>query len=142
VTERGRPDLAEQARKRAISLRADVYGVQTVVERECLEAALAYETALTASKGRSMRASTFWRMSERFGVMGAVERAVDRQTEVPYHGVLMAMGLRDYAFEAIVARHPEVFGKAAVRRASRCVDEWKRAANGAASGSKLSAKNG
>jgi len=127
VIERGRPDLAEQARKRALGLRVADYGAQTAMERECLEAVYAYESALTATKGRSMRASTVWRMIGRFGVLGAVERAVDRQSEISYHSTLLEMGLQDYAFEAVVARHPDVFAPAAVRRAMRCVAQWKHA---------------
>ena len=40
VLERGRPDLAEQARKRAIDLRAETHNATSDVERECLQAML------------------------------------------------------------------------------------------------------
>ena len=36
--ERGAPELADQARMRAIQIRAEAHGAQTEVERECLQA--------------------------------------------------------------------------------------------------------
>ena len=127
ATERGRPDLAEQARKRAIALRADNYGVEDSREKECIQAVYAYELVLIQKKGRSMRAVTIWRSIEKFGVLGAIERAVDLQTEIPYHDALIELGLQDHAFESVVTYHPELFSPAAVRRAHRCVAGWRNA---------------
>jgi hypothetical protein len=50
---------------------------------------------LSGKKGRSMRAVIIWRSIEKLGVLGAVERAVERQTEIPYHGALIELGLQD-----------------------------------------------
>lgn len=41
--ERGHTDLAIQARKRAIEMRAQAYGATTDAKRECLKAVYAYE---------------------------------------------------------------------------------------------------
>jgi hypothetical protein len=124
--ERNRPDLAEEARKRAVELRAEAYGAKTQVERECLEAIYAYEQVLTAKKRRKVRASTTWQAINRHGVLRAIERAVIRGAEVPHHTALLEMGLQDHAFEAVVVRHPELFSAQTVRRSRKRVGEWKR----------------
>ena len=124
--ERGRRDLADEARKRAVELRAEAYGAKSQAERECLEAIYAYEEVLTAKNGRRTRASRTWQMIERHGILGAVERAVNREAETAGYTALLKMGLQDYAFEAVVVRHPELFTPETVQRSQNRVDEWKR----------------
>ncbi len=125
VTERGRPDLAVAARKRALELRAEQYGATTEVERECLEAVYAYERVLSAKNGKNTRASRTWQMIERHGIIGAVERAVNRDTETIGFTALLEMGLEDYAFESVVVRHPHLFSAEALRHSQARVEEWK-----------------
>ena len=125
VTERGRPDLAVAARKRALELRAEQYGATTEVERECLEAVYAYERVLSAKNGKNTRASRTWQMIERHGIIGAVERAVNRDTETIGFTALLEMGLEDYAFESVVVRHPHLFSANAVQHSQARVEEWK-----------------
>lgn len=125
VTERGRPDLAVAARKRALELRAGKYGATMEVERECLEAVYAYEQVLTIKNGRTTRASRTWQMIKRHGIIAAVERAVNRETETIGFTALLDMGLEDYAFESVIVRHPSVFSPDAVRHSQDRVNEWK-----------------
>lgn len=127
VTERGRPDLAIAARKRALELRAQQYGASTDAERECLEAVYAYEQILSAKNGKKTRASRTWQMIERHGILGAVERAVNRDTETMGYTVLVEMGLEDYAFEAVIIRYPTLFSAEAVRHSQERINEWKQA---------------
>lgn len=112
----GRNDLVEAARRRAVELRAEEYGASTPVERECLEAVFAYEQVLSAKNGKNTRASRTWQMIERHGIITAVERAVDRNTETVGYTSLIEMGLGEFAFEAVILRHPEHFSDAAVTR--------------------------
>lgn len=123
---RNRPDLAEEARKRAVELRAKAYGARTDVERECLEAVYAYEEVLTAKNERRTRASRTWKMIKTHGILGAVERAVNRGKETVGYTALLEMGLQDFAFEAVVVRHPELFSPEAVQRSKARIDEWNR----------------
>ena len=58
--ERNRRDLADEARKRAVELRAMAYGAKSEAERECLEAIYAYEEVLTSRNGRRTHASRTW----------------------------------------------------------------------------------
>jgi len=106
---KNRPDLAKDARRRAIELRAEKYGAKNDAERECLEAIYAYERVLTQRNGRTTRASRTWQMIKKHGIIEAVERAVNRPTETVGYTALLEMGLEDYAFEAVILRHPSHF---------------------------------
>lgn len=127
VLERNRPDLAEKARKRALELRAEAYGVKTQAERDCLEAVYAYEELLAAKNGRKTRASGTWTMIKKHGVLRAVERTVNHKPETAHYSALLEMGLQDYEFEAVVVRHPELFSRETVQRSRRRLGRWKRA---------------
>lgn len=116
VTERGRPDLALAARKRAVQLRAATCGAKNEVELECLEAVFAYEEVQSAKAGRRKSASRTWPMIKKHGVIEAVERAVKRKDETVGYTALVEMGLEDYAFEAVILRHPTFFSDEAVAR--------------------------
>lgn len=111
---RGREDMAKQAMQRAVQLRAEAHGAKTVAEREALEAVYAYEEVLSAKNGRRTRASRTWPMIERHGIIKAVERAVNRKDETQGYTALLDMGLEDFAFEAVIDRHPDQFSEAAV----------------------------
>jgi hypothetical protein len=114
VTERGRPDLALAARKRAVQLRANSFGATSEVERECIEAVYAYEEVLSAKAGRRQSASRTWPMIKRHGVIEAVERVVKRKTDAAGYTALVEMGLEELAFEAVVLRHSSAFSAEAV----------------------------
>lgn len=114
AAKQGRSDLAVAARKRALELRAAAHGATTQAERESLEAIYAYERVLTEKNGRKTRASRTWPMVERHGIIGAVERAVNRKDETVGYAALHEMGLQDYAFEAVVLRYPALFSADAV----------------------------
>ncbi len=126
VTERGRPDLAVAARKRALELRAQRYGASPDVERKCLEVIYAYEQILSAKNGKKTRTNRTWQMIKRHGILGAVERAVNRGSEAMGYAALREMGLEDYTFEAVVARYPTLFSAEAVERCQERINGWKR----------------
>jgi hypothetical protein len=107
--ERGAPELAEQARKRSVQVRADAHGAKTDVERECLEAVYAYEEVLSAQKGKRQPASRTWQMIKRHGIIPAVERVVTKREVSSGFTALAEMGLMEFAFEAVILRHPESF---------------------------------
>lgn len=124
VLERGRPDLAIAARRRALELRAALYGGSSDAETECLAAVYAYESALSQIKGKKTRAGRTWQMIKRHGIIGAVERAVNREAETAGYKALLEMGLEDYAFEVVVVRHPQLFSAEAVLRSQARIQEW------------------
>lgn len=120
----GRPDLAEQAREREVNLRAEAYGAESGAEKEALEAVFAYEQVLSAKNGKKTRASRTWQMITRRGIIGAVERAVNRPVETQGYTSLMEMGLQDYAFEAVILRHRDLFSDEAIQISQERMDKW------------------
>ena len=125
--EQGRSDLAQEARRRGVELRAEAHGAITAAERECLEAVYAYEEILTAKNGRKTRAARTWKMINKYGILPAVERAVNRAQETIGYTALLEMGLEDYAFEAIVVRYPDLFSDEAVQRSKERIAQWQNA---------------
>lgn len=107
--ERGAPELADQARKRAVQIRADAHGARSDVERECLLAVYAYEEVLSAQKGKRQPASRTWQMIKRLGIIPAVERVVTKREVSSGFTALADMDLMEFAFEAVILRHPESF---------------------------------
>lgn len=118
------PELANQALKRAIELRAAEYGASSQAEKECLQAIYAYEEVLSKKNGRRTRASRTWQMIERHGVLASVERAVNRKAETAGYRALAEMGLQEFAFEAVILRHPALFSEDAVQRSQERMREW------------------
>ena len=117
------PDLAQKARRRAVELRAITHGTTRAVELELLKALYAYEEVLTKRNNRTTRASRTWQMINRVGIIGAAEKAVNRNIEPAGYRVLVEMGLQDLTFEAVIVRFPEEFSKEAVTRAKARLEE-------------------
>ena len=124
---RARPDLAAEARQRAVQLRAEEYGAESTAEKEAVQAVYAYEDLLTNKNGRTTRASRTWQMIKRHGIIEAVERAVKRDAVTQGYTMLVEMGLEEYAFEAVILRHPDVFSDEAVQISRARLIEWKDA---------------
>ena len=119
-----RPDLADEARERAIQIRAESHGAESVAEQECLQAIYAYEEVLSSKNGRRTSASRTWQMIKRHGILEAAERAVNRDQVTSGYTALVEMGLQEYAFEAVILRHPEEFSGEAVNRSKQRMQEW------------------
>ena len=120
-----REDLAKQAKERAIELKAEAYGAETLAEKEAIKAIYAYEEVLSANNGKKTRASRTWPMIQKYGIINAVERAVDRKNETKGYTALLEMGLEAYAFEAVILRYPELFSESAVEISRQRMNEWK-----------------
>ncbi|PKL46206.1 MAG: hypothetical protein CVV39_07535 [Planctomycetes bacterium HGW-Planctomycetes-1] len=118
------PELAREARRRAVELRAASHGATSEAEREALEAIYAYEKVLSAKRGKNVRASRTWQMIKRHGIIIAVDRAVNRPKETTGYKALVDMGMQDFAFEAVVCRHPDLFSPEALKRSQDRLKEW------------------
>ena len=119
-----RQDLADEALLWAIQLRAEKYGAGTVAEKEALQAVYAYEEVIFKRNGKRNRASRTWQMIKRHGIIEAVERAVNRENATQGYTSLVEMGLQEFAFEAVILRHPEVFSDAAIEKAKQRLEAW------------------
>lgn len=113
-----RPDLAKQARRRAVELRALQYGANTDAERDALQAVYAFEEVRSQEAGRRVRASRTWQSIQRHGIIPTVERVVGRRTVTEGYDALVNAGMEDFTFEAVVLRHPDVFSAEARDQAS------------------------
>ena len=120
----GHDELAEQARIRAVEIRAELHGAKTAAEKECLEAVYAYEEVLSDKKGKRIRANRTWQMIDRHGIINAAERAVNRDAETMGYSALVEMGMQEFAFEAVILRYPDVFSPEAVARSKERMREW------------------
>ena len=118
------PEVAQEARRRAVELRAASHGATTDAEREALQAVYAYERVLFQKHGRHIKASRTWPMIERHGIIAAVERIVRRKDVTVGYKALVEMDMPDLAFEAVVCRHPEVFSPEALERSKERMQEW------------------
>lgn len=118
------PELAREARRRAVELKARAYGAKDDVELEALEAVYAYEKVLSMTKGKNIRASRTWQMINNHGIIKAVERAVVRSKETKGYKALVDMGMQDFAFEAVICRNPSFFSSEAVEISKERMDAW------------------
>ena len=125
------PELAREALRRAVQLRADAraktLGLNGTVEREALQAVCAYEEVLSKKNGKRTAASRTWQMIKRRGIIGAIERAVNRQTDASGYLALAEMKMQDITFEAVVLRHPDHFSAEAVERSAERLKDWQEA---------------
>ncbi len=122
----GRHDLANEALLRATELKAEAYGATSPAEKEALQAIYAYEETLRLKNGKRTRANRTWQMIARHGIIESVNRAVCRPTETQGYKALLAMGLGDFAFEAVILRYPKVFSKEAVQVSRERLAEWQQ----------------
>ena len=113
------PNLAREARRRAVELKATAYGAEKESEREALQAVYAAEAALSAKNGKKTRASRTWQSIARWGLLQTVERVVCNRKETDAYKALVDMDMADFTFESVVARHPNDFNAETVARAQK-----------------------
>lgn len=118
------PDLALAAKRRAIQLKAGRSSAKTAAEREAIEAVYAYEAVLAERRGKNVRATRTWQMIKRHGIIGAIERAVDREDDPSGYLALVTMNMMDLSFESIVVRHENLFSKEAVDCCKRRLNRY------------------
>jgi hypothetical protein len=117
------PELAAQARRKSVELLAAVHEAKTEAEREALCAVYAYEKAASQQRGRKVTASRTWQMIKRHGIVEAVKRVVKRAEATVGYEALVKAGLQDFAFEAVVLRHPAAFDQETVTKAAERLRE-------------------
>lgn len=123
--EKRNPALAKEARRQAIVLQAVEYGAKSDAELEAIQAVYAYERVLNADRRRTVHASRTWQMIKRHGIIGAVEKAVNRPNVTSGYKALLKMGMAQFAFEAVVCRHPTVFSAEALAKSHERLNHWK-----------------
>lgn len=120
------PELALAARRRAVELRAQRHDATSPAEKEAIRAVYAYEQGLRIKHGgKNIRANRTWKMINQRGIIHAVEKVVSRDGDATGYTTLVEMGMSDFAFEAVVCRHPKEFSTEAVQRSQARLDQQK-----------------
>ena len=101
ATRRGRGDLAKQAYRRAVELRAAQHQDVSEDERLALKAFYAYEEALSWGLRKRKRATGTWQMVNRIGILPTLEkRMMGKQADEARH-TLRELDMDDYSFGAV-----------------------------------------
>ena len=117
------PELAKQARRRGVELRAAKYGATTDAERDALQAIYAFEEIRSQEAGKRVRASRTWQSIQRHGILPTVEGVVTRRAATEAYGALVEAGMEDFTFEAVVLRHREAFSPEAIAQSEARLQE-------------------
>jgi hypothetical protein len=125
---RNAPELALQARQRAVQLRAASAGARSDAERDCLQAVFAYEETLYIKHGKRVKASRTWQAFKSKGILKAVDDLVSLDRPTVGYESLQRAGLQQFAFEAVVLKYPDLFSEQAREQSSRRLAEWTSAA--------------
>lgn len=113
------PERAQEARRRAVKLRARLDGAAGEIERECLEAMYAYEWTLFRKNGRRQRASSLRREIKKVGIIRAVDNAISKDRATAGYQALVAEGMQEMLFERVIVKHPLEFTAAAVEKSKQ-----------------------
>jgi hypothetical protein len=65
-------------------------------------------------------------MINRYGIVGAAERAVNRKIEAMDYKVLVDLGMQDLTFEAVITQFPETFNQNIVNICKKRLEELKK----------------
>ncbi len=93
---------------------------------DALKAIYAYGDVLSDARGKKTYARRTWQMMERYGIIEAVERAVNRPTETKAYKALIDLGLEEFSFETVVNRYPELFSGETVKISEDRHIKWNR----------------
>ena len=106
---RGHPDLAIQAYRRAVDLRAEQHTTESEAEHAAVRAIYAYEEALSFRKGKRTRATGTLQTVGRKGIFGALVQRIESSATTNVESVLKELGMEDYSFAATVKAYPDSF---------------------------------
>lgn len=109
ATRQGHPDLALQAYRRAVDLRAELHDERSDAEQAALRSIYAYEEALSYAKGKRTRATGTWQMVNKHGVFPALAKRLGARGVDEVKPVLKELGMEDYSFDAVREAFPQKF---------------------------------
>ncbi|RLQ23048.1 hypothetical protein DWB85_03460 [Seongchinamella sediminis] len=113
ANKRGHPELALQAYRRAVDLRAEQHETATDAEFAAARAIYAYEEALGYSKGKRTRATGTWQMVNRYGLLAAIQKRIESRSGDQILPVLQELGMEDYSFDAVASAYDAEIQQAA-----------------------------
>ena len=104
AAKRGHEDLAHQAYRRAVDLRAAEHTDVSESERLALKAFYAYEEALSWGQRKRKRASGTWQMVKKVGILPTLKKRLASQSGVEVAEVLKQLNMEDYSFRSVAAK--------------------------------------
>ena len=110
---RGHADLAVQAYRRAVDLRAAEHDVSSEAELMALKSFYAYEEALSHGLRRRKRATGTWQMVNRLGILPTLDKRLNSKDAEGVLPKLKELKLEDYSFQAIAKAYAEDLKQAA-----------------------------
>ena len=110
---RGHDDLAVQAYRRAVDLRAAAHEVSTEVELMALKSFYAYEEALSHGQPKRKRATGTWQMVNRLGILPTLDKRLNSKDADGVLPKLKELQLEDYSFQAVAKAYAEDLKQAA-----------------------------
>ena len=110
---RGHADLAVQAYRRAVDLRAAEHDVSSEAELMALKSFYAYEEALSHGLRKRKRATGTWQMVNRLGILPTLDKRLNSKDAEGVLPILKELKLEDYSFQAIAKAYAEDLKQAA-----------------------------
>ena len=110
---RGHDDLAVQAYRRAVDLRAETHEVSSEAELMALKSFYAYEEALSHGLRKRKRATGTWQMVNRLGILPTLDKRLNSKDAESVLPKLKELRLEDYSFQAVAKAYAEDIKQAA-----------------------------
>ena len=101
AAKRGHENLALQAYRRAVDLRAEQHSVDTEAEKLALKSFYAYEEALSLGQRKRKRATGTWQMVNKLGILPTLDKRLNSKDAEEVLPKLKALKLEDYSFQAV-----------------------------------------
>lgn len=101
AAKRGQDELALQAYRRAVDLRADEHTDVSEAERLALKAFYAYEEALSYGQRKRKRATGTWQMVNKAGILPTLARRLASKNIDDIGATLKLLKMEDYSFQAV-----------------------------------------
>ena len=103
ATRKGHPELALQALRRAVELKAESQAPGSDAERAAFSAIYAYEEALSHQKGKRTRATGTWQLVNKHGILPTLARRAGSKAAEEAQETLKLLKMEDYSFDAIAS---------------------------------------
>ena len=100
---RGHDDLAVEAYRRAVDLRAEAHAVSSEAELMTLKAFYAYEEALSYGQKKRRRATGTWQMVNKIGILPTLHKRLQSRSLEDVQTALKLLRMEDYSF-AVIAK--------------------------------------
>jgi hypothetical protein len=110
---RGHADLAIQAYRHAVDLRAADHEGITEAETMAMKSFYAYEETISYGQKKRKRATGTWQMVNKFGILPTLDKRLQSRASEEYLPILKELKMEDYSFQAVAEAYAEDLKQAA-----------------------------